>query len=106
MGNKETVWRDPFGDIVEPNDTLTRILNEPEDTSPMAQTIRLAHFEYNGHTVTARRMIDDKGTFYLWQGRFDGSDIVWVIARTLEKFEQEFRRIADAVDADEATNND
>lgn len=92
---------DPFGDEFEPDDKLTQILNEPEDTSPMAQTIRIACFEYNGHSVVARRFVGEDGKFYLWQGRFDGSDIIWVAARTLEKFEQEFRRIADFLDEDE-----
>ena len=92
---------DPFGDEFDPDDRLTKILNEPEDTSPMAKTIRIACFEYNGHAVVARRFVGEDGKFYLWQGGFDGSDIIWVVARTLEKFEQEFRRIADAVDADE-----
>lgn len=70
----------------------------------MLNTLTAATFKHRGHVITARRMVDSlRGKFFCWQGCVDNREDLSVANRSLNKFEEQFKTLADKLgDADES----
>ncbi|MBQ3434426.1 MAG: hypothetical protein IJG24_05205 [Selenomonadaceae bacterium] len=64
----------------------------------MLNTLTSATFQYRGHTITARRMVDSlTGKFFCWQGYSGGREDSSIAHKSLNKFEEQFKQLADTM---------
>lgn len=64
----------------------------------MLNTLTSATFNYRGHTVTARRMVDSlTEKFFCWQGYVDEREDSSIAHRSLNKFEEQFKSLVDKI---------